>query len=280
MKITAIVLSLWGLLLAGGASRLAAQSAVDHLQAGDRFFARFDDAQALAEYEQAARLDPDSYEALWKTAQAYMNVGDRLSHRDKNAEATRLRYFQTSEKYLRDAVRLNPNDSRVHFMLSAVLGREVPSLGRREQIALAYKIKTEIDKALALDPENDLAWHALAYWNRTLAEVGGAVRFIGSIIYGKIPKGSYEEAVKYFQRAIALNPEYCNHHIELARTYLDLKRKDQAAREYRVAMACPDLTSQCAHFKERARRELAKLDLPGDVTFGPVTERLGSKSGR
>lgn len=252
-------------LLAAGLPLLAAETPEEHLRAGDLYFARFDDARALGEYEEAVRLAPENIEALWKAAQTGLNVGDRVPHAAKDHETLRLRYYQTSEQYLRRAIRLDPNDSRTHFLMSATLGREVPSLGRKQQIEQAYLIKAEIDKALALDPDNDLAWHALAYWNRTLAEVGGAVRFLGSIFFGAIPKGTFDEAVNGFQKAIALNPLYCNHHLELARTYLDLKDKVKAIKELEAALACPDLTSMCPRFKERARRQLRNLTSPGEA---------------
>ncbi len=237
----------------------AAESAAERLQAGDAAFARFDDAAAMAEYEQAVRLDPENFEALWKTAQASMNVGDRVPHDQKDHEAVQLKYYKAGAQYLERAIRLNPNDSRTRFLKAALLGRQVRSMGRRQQIETGWAIKAEIDKALALDPKNDLAWHALAYWHRTLAEVSGTLRFFGSIIYGKIPKGTYEEALQGFQKAIALNPGYANHHIELARTYLDLKKKDLALKELETALTCPDQTSMCAHFKERARRMIERI---------------------
>ena len=253
-----LLLILWGI-AALGAGLAGAETASERLQAGDAAYARFDDAAALAEYEQAARLEPGNFEALWKTGRAYMNVGDLVPHEQKDHEAVQLKSFRTGALYIERAVKINPNDSRARFLLAAITGRQVRSMGRKQQVEAAYTIKAEIDKAIQLDPNNDLAWHALAYWHRTLAEVGGTARFFGSIIFGKIPKGSYEEAVRGFQKAIFLNPGYCNHHIELARTYLDQEKKDLALKELQAGLACPDQTSMCSHFKERARRLVDRI---------------------
>jgi len=248
-----------GLLIAGAANGLLAQSATDHLQAGDELFARFDDAGALAEYEKAAALDPGSFAAQWKTARGYMNLGDRVDYSQKGHEQKQQTFYRAGGVFLRKALNLDPRDSYVCFLNAAFLGRLARAMNRKQQIAAAYAIKAEIDRALALDQANDMAWHGLAYWHRTLAEVGGAARFFGGLLFGRIPKGSLEEAVAGFQKAIALNPVFCNHHIELARTYIALKKREMAVSELQAGLTCPDLTSLCAHYKQRARRMLARL---------------------
>lgn len=257
MKKVALIL---GFLIMGAVAGLAAQTAADHLQAGDELYARFDDAGARAEYERAAALDPGLFAAQWKTARGYLNLGDRVDYGQKDHEQKQQAFYRAGEVFLRKALSLDPRDSYVRFLNAAFLGRLARAMSRERQIAAAYTIKAEIDRALVLDPANDMAWHGLAYWHRTLAEVGGAARFFGGLLFGKIPKGSFEEAVADFRKAIDLNPGFCNHHIELARTYIALKERDMAVAELRTGLACPDMTSQCAHYKERARRMLTRLE--------------------
>lgn len=260
------VIATASVLWAQGTSKTGpARTAADLIKAGDDLYAKFDDAGALAQYLKAAELESSNYEALWKTAQAYMNVGDHVDYRDKDHEKIMLRYFLAGDKYLKKALALNPNDSQTRFLNAAILGREARTASTSKQIALAYTIKGEIDLALKLNPKNDMAWHALAFWHRILAEVGGAKRFIGSIIFGRIPKGSFDEAVKGFEKAISFNPVYCNHHFELARTYLDLEKKDLAIKEFEAGLKCPDITSMCARFKARAKRELERLKAGEDA---------------
>jgi tetratricopeptide (TPR) repeat protein len=270
----------FGLFLAAAAPVFAVEATADHLKAGDCSFTKFDDAGALVEYEKAARLDPANFEAVWKAGLTAMNVGDRICKDDKDSQSRKSPYYRTSLAYAQSALKLNPLDSRGHFLFAAALARQVSAFGRRDQIAAAYKIKEEIDLSLELDPKNDLAWHALAYWHRTLAEMGGTTRFLGGVLFGKIPKGTFEDAVRGFQKAIALNPGYCDHHLQLAQTYLDLKKRDLAAREFLIALSCPDLTSQCPHFKEWARHELDKLIASGGVPGTLVAQYASQTSGR
>lgn len=269
-----------GLIVVAAVPGLPAVTPADHLKAGDCAFAKFNDAGALAEYEKAVRLDRANFEAVWKAGLTSMNVGDRICKDDRDSQSRKMPYYRASLEYAQSALKLNPADSRAHFLFAAALARQVSSFSRNEQIAAAYKIREEIDRSLALNPTNDLAWHALAFWHRTLAELGGTVRFLGGVLFGKIPKGSFEEAVKGFQKAIALSPNYCDHHLQLARTYLDLKKKDLAAGEFLIALGCPDMTSQCPHFKDLARQGLNKLIASGGVPGTLVAQYVSQNAGR
>ena len=237
----------------------APKTAADLIKAGDELFAKFDDAGAQALYEQAAKLEPENFEALWKTAKGYIDVGDRMKPTNKAEEKKQIDLYITAEGYAKKAIKINPNDSQVHFLNSAAMGMHALQLGKKQQIAMSKEIRAEIEKAIELDAKNDLAWHALGRWERRMAEIGGVTRFFGGILYGKIPKGSNDEAVKDFQKAIEIKPDYSNHHLELGRTYLALKKKDLAAKEFELAIASPISTSKCADYIAEAKEELKKL---------------------
>ncbi|MFZ2052865.1 MAG: tetratricopeptide repeat protein [Candidatus Aminicenantales bacterium] len=242
---------------------LSAQTAADHIRQGDESYSQFDDAKALEEYLAAVKLEPENYEALWKTARAYFDLGDLMEPKDKKAVEEQRNLFTESYKTARQAVRVNPNDTWGHFFYSAAQGKYVLTQGKKEQINASKTIKAEIEKAIELDPENDIAYHALGIWHRTMAEIGGAKRLFGGMIYGSIPKGSVEESEKYFKKAIELNPEYTNHHLELGRTYLAMKNYDLAKQEFQKTLELPVTSSKCPMNKKEAQAELDALKKKG-----------------
>jgi tetratricopeptide (TPR) repeat protein len=249
-----------GLFAQAAAQQTAApQTAADLIMAGDEAYAKFDDAGARVLYEQAAKLEPTNYEALWKTSRAYLDVGDRMVTKTKAEEQQRIKLYLTSEDYAKKAVKANPNDTWGYFFDSAAMGMHALQLSKKQQVNMAKQIKTAIDKAIQLDPTNDLAYNALGQWNRAMAEIGGASRFLGGILFGGIPKGSFAEAVKAFQKGIELKPNYSNHHLELGRTYLSMKKKDLAAKEFQAAIDSEIRTSKCSDYIAEAKAELAKL---------------------
>jgi tetratricopeptide (TPR) repeat protein len=235
------------------------QTAADHIRQGDEFYAKFDDAKALDEYLLAVKAEPTNYEALWKASRAYFDVGDLVDQKEQNAAEKQKKLYLQSESYARQAIRANPNDTWGHFFLSAAMGKHALLLGKKEQINMSRSIKAEIERAIALDANNDLAYHALGRWHRRMAEIGGMQRFFGGIIFGSIPKGTFAEAEQYFKKAILLNPDYTNHHLELGRTYLDMKKYDLATQEFQKCLECPITTAKCESYKQEAQQELDKL---------------------
>ncbi|MGQ9471160.1 MAG: hypothetical protein ACUVR0_05640 [Candidatus Aminicenantales bacterium] len=235
------------------------QTAEEHLRAGDDYYAQFNDSMALEEYRKAAELDPTNYEALWKTSRALIDVADALSSKDPTTAARQRKIYAEAEDFARRAIQVNPNDTWGHFFLSASMGKRLLLLGKKEQVQMSRQVKAEIEKAIELDPANDLAYHALGRWHRRMAEIGGVKRALGGLLYGDIPRGTFEEAEKYLKKAVELRPDYTNHYLELGRTYLAMGKKELAAESFQKCLDAPVTTSKCELYKQEAAEELAKL---------------------
>jgi tetratricopeptide (TPR) repeat protein len=236
-----------------------AQTAQDHIRAGDEAYARFDDAAALLAYQAAVALEPGNYEALWKLSRANVDVADLMDIKPAGAADAQKKMYGEAESLAKKAVAANPNDTWGYFQRSAALGKRLLLLGKKEQIDGSKTVRAAIDKALALDPANDLAWHALGRWHRRIAEIGGAKRFFGSLVYGSIPKGSFEESAQALTKAVELKPEYVNHRLELGITYVALKKPDLAAAEFQKAIDLPKSSSKDDMLKAEAQAELDRL---------------------
>lgn len=241
------------------AAPVLAQTAADHVREGDAAYAAWDDAKALEHYQAALKLEPNNYEALYKTARAMVDIADVIPAADKDAKARQQKLYTDATDLARKAVAANPNDTWGHFMLAAANGKRLLMLGKKEQIDASKEVRAEIDKALELDPKNDLAWHALGRWHRRMDEIGGAKRLFGSIIYGSIPKGSFAESEKALRKAVELNPTYVNHYLELGRTLVAEKKTDEAAQAFQKAIDLPKSSSKDDVLKAEAKAELDKL---------------------
>lgn len=236
-----------------------AQTAEEHVRMGDEAYAQFDDQKALEHYQEALKLEPNHYEALWKASRAMVDIADVIPAADKDIKDRQMKMYTEATAIARKAVAANPNDTWGHFQLAASNGKRLLLLGKKEQINASKAVRADIDKAIELDPTNHLAYHALGRWHRRMDEIGGAKRVFGSILYGSIPKGSFEESEVNLRKAIELRPEFVNHYLELGRTLVALKKLDEAAEAFQKCIDLPKTTSKDDVIKEEARAELAKL---------------------
>ena len=236
-----------------------AQTAEEHVLMGDEAYAQFDDQKALEHYQEALKLEPNHYEALWKASRAMVDIADVIPATDKDIKDRQMKMYTEATAIARKAVAANPNDTWGHFQLAASNGKRLLLLGKKEQIDASKAVRAEIDKAIELDPTNHLAYHALGRWHRRMDEIGGAKRVFGSILYGSIPKGSFEESEVNLRKAIELHPEFVIHYLELGRTLVALKKLDDAAEAFQKCIDLPKTTSKDDVTKEEARAELAKL---------------------
>lgn len=241
------------------ARTLSAQTAADHIAKGDEYYTQLKDAQALEEFLAAVKLEPANYEALWKASRSLVDNGDLVDAKAKGGEEKQKKFYQDAEAYARKAVAANPNDTNGHFQLSASMGKHALLLGKKDQIAMSKEIKAEIEKAIELDATNDGAFHALGRWHRKMAEIGGAKRLIGGLLYGSIPKGTYQESETYLAKAVALKPDFINHRLELGRTLIELKKYKEAAAEFQKCEELPATTSKDPGYKAEAQKELAGI---------------------
>src|SRR5512139_1348789 len=118
-------------LLAGPA---LAQTAAEHIQAGDQAYAVFDDAKALEHYQAALALEPANYEALWKASRAMVDIADVIPASEKDIKERQKKMYTDATALARKAVSANPNDTWGHFQLAAANGKRLLLLGKKEQI--------------------------------------------------------------------------------------------------------------------------------------------------
>lgn len=256
MKFSNLFTVLVALILVFGFSLSHAQDVAQLIASGDKAYAEFNNEEALNYYQQAVQADPTNYEALWKLARAYVDVGERLKDKDKRSE-----FYKKSEEYARKAVEVNPDGAEGHLYLSIALGRVALDAGPKERIRLSKEIKAEVDKALELDPNNDIAWHVLGRWHRKLSSLSWIERGFANTFLGGVPKeASMDKAVECFQKAIELNPGHINHHLELAITYEKIGNKEAAKAEYQKVLDLPKTDADDDLHKEEARKRLKKLD--------------------
>jgi tetratricopeptide (TPR) repeat protein len=231
-----------------------AESTDDLLKKGDVFDRKFQAAEALKWYQEAEKLEPKNTEIILRIARQYRHL-----MQDAADKSEKLRLGGLGLDYAQRAAALSPNDCEAQLSVAISYGKMLPIESKKDQVAASPRIKVAVDKAIQLDPQNDLAWHLLGRWHRVLAEVGGVKRALAGVIYGDLPKGSNETAAQCLEKAVALNPRRLMHYIELGRIYAQQGRNEEARRMLTKGLSMPDVEKDDPEAKVRGREVLAKL---------------------
>lgn len=212
---------------------LAVSDPVTPMALGDEAFGRIDYPSAVAAYEDALRSRQSDPDVLWRLARAYVCMGEVAdAHR-------REELFRSAEVYARRCIAADSTVSEGHSWLAGALGYLAYYGGKGEQIRLSHEVLQEANRAIDLNGNNDAAYSIKGSLYRALGNVGWLQKELASILYGKIPQGSFAEAEAALKKAIELAPDVMRHHYELGVVYLDWGKKDEARRVLRHAATLP-----------------------------------------
>jgi tetratricopeptide (TPR) repeat protein len=230
------------------------------LSHADRLYSEFKAREAAAELAKVVRVDPDHFGALIRLARAHIDIADGIPESARDWQEQRIREYRTAERYSRRAVAANPNSTWGYFYLAASLGHVAVLSPTAEQVDLAGEIRTFIEKAIALDPQNGFAYHVYGVWHRKMAEIGNTSRVFASVLYGRsLPAGSLEKSVEYLKHAITLNPRVIASRLELARSYVALEDWPMARRMLASIRDLPVQFSDDARHKQKAEELLEQI---------------------
>ena len=232
----------------------AAEDAGALIKQGDVFDRKLQPAAALERYLPAEKLTADNVPLLLRIARQYRHLAA-----EKVAVGEKLRLSQTGLAFAKRAAALAPNDAEANLSVAISYAKMTALLDSKEKLEATRKIKAAVDKALALDSAQDLAWHVLGVWHQRLAEVGAVKRAAARMLYGEIPVGSSEQAQACLQKAITLNPRRLSHYIELGAVYASIGKTDEARKFLEKGLALPDTDAGDPASKQRAREILSSL---------------------
>lgn len=231
------------------ASLAGAQTAADHVALGDKEYVAMNAPAALQHYEEAIKLDPRNYDALWKASRSAVDLGSYEAN-DKRRED----YFKNAELYARRAVEVNPGDAEGHFNLARALGKNALTQSPRARIKYAKDVRDHALECLKISPKHAGCLHVMGMWNAEVMRLSGFTRMIAkNFLGGKIfDSASWAEAKRYMEASVASEPDRIVHHVDLAGVYRDTGDKAKARAEWQAAMKLPNADYNDRHFKAEA----------------------------
>jgi len=233
---------------------LPAQSAAEHIALGNKEYEAMNAAAALAHYQEAIAIEPNNADALWRASTQAVDLGEfNVAARDS--------MYGLGEQYARRAVQADAKSSMAHFALAKALGRRALSLGARDRVKYAGVVRDEALAALAIDSTNAGALHVMGMWNANIMRLSGFVRFLAKNVLGgkTFDQANWNEAARYLERAVALEPQRIVHHLDLAGIYRDRGETAKAREEYQIALRSKQIEYNDRSYQQQADRELREL---------------------
>ena len=218
LSVTAAICSLFFAIIAESQDVSPLIRKADQLDAQDRT----DDA--IEVLKQAEKISPNNPILFVKLSQDYSDKVDEAKDRSQ-----KLAFAKLSLEYARKAVHEAPNNADAHVCLSIAYGKMTDFTDNKTKMDYSKIVKSEAEKAVELNPKNDMALLILARWNFDMATLNPILKAIAQTMYGQLPPASKDLAMDYFQKAIAAAPEKIIHHAEYAQA-LEAMGKTKEAR--------------------------------------------------
>jgi tetratricopeptide (TPR) repeat protein len=233
---------------------VVAQTATEYVAMGDREYNAMNLAAALKHYEAGIAADSTNVEAIWKASNAAIDLGEFN-------DAERQRYYEMGEQLARLAVKVNPRSADAHFALAKALGRAALSKGKREKVKFASAVHDEAHAALQLDSLHAGALHVLGMWHAEIMRLSGFERFMAKNLLGGrvLGEASWDNAQRYLERAVTLEPNRITHHRDLAGVYADRSNSVKAREEYETVLRLPATEYNDPAYKRQAEQRLKEL---------------------
>jgi tetratricopeptide (TPR) repeat protein len=244
------------LVLMAAATTAAAQTAGEHIAMGDRDYVAMNAQSALNHYEQASKIDPSSYEALWKASRSAIDIGSY-----SNDQARRTALFSSGEQYARRALALNPGDAAGHFSMARALGKTALTQSARGRIRYATEIRAQALECLRIDPKHPGCLHVMGMWNAEVMRLNSLTRMVAKNILGGRVFGSasWKEALRYMEASVEIEPERIVHRIDLGEVYLDVGEKAKAKTEFETVLRLASTDVNDGVYKSQAKAALSRL---------------------
>ena len=203
--------------------------------------------RAIALYQEAARLEPNSAEIQLKLANAALTIGAWTS-------GDRLRWYQLGKSAAERAVALDQNDAEALFLLAAHRGQIASLQKDLGGLFVPQELERLLSRALSLNPRHARALHMMGV---LLYRTPGPLRLL--------LKGSASDAEKYLVAAIEADPNFSEARLDLARYYVSRRQTSQARMQIRAVLQMTSPTRPRAwREKHRPAAEALLRELPAE----------------
>jgi FimV-like protein len=222
---------------------------------GDDFSEKqFDNQKALDKFLEAEKLAPNNDEVLWRISRSYVDIGEHYPATTDGEKQKQLETYDKALQYATKAIAANPKNSMAYCRRAIATGRVALFKGVFSVGGLVNSTKADCEKAIELNPSNAAAYYVLGRGHAKLVEKPKFIRWPLGLGWGNI-----EDALKNYDKAIALRPDFIMYRLDAARAYVEHDDYQKAKEHLNLIPSLPKKDEDDDQFRKEANELLEKI---------------------
>ncbi|RZK35038.1 MAG: hypothetical protein EOO57_09920, partial [Hymenobacter sp.] len=166
-----------------------------HLRQAAALQGKYQESAALAEYQNALKVNSQHYESLWRAAVLSVRIGNRYTD-----ETRKDAYFGEARRYAERALVLAPTAGESNYALALALFSQAGLLNARDRLRLFKELQNPVQLAVAARPDLPEAWQLLGRWHYRVAHYSVLEKAFSRVVLGGAPQHYPRKSL--FQHAV------------------------------------------------------------------------------
>ncbi len=162
-----------------------------------------------------------------------MHIADYMPIVTNQQKDAQLATYKVAYDYADSAVTANPKSSMAYTYRAATNGKIALFKGVFSVAPIVKQVRDDCERAIALDPNNAIAYYILGRTYAKLAEKPMLFRWPLGLAWGNL-----KDAIKFYQKAISLDPNFVMFRYGLAKAYV---REDEYQKAKEQLQAIPTI---------------------------------------
>lgn len=220
----------------------------------------YDDLSAISQYEHALAVDPDHFDALWRTSRLYGRLAGRTANKDDKRRKAAIASALAQRAI---AIHTRHVESRLSYIVALGMLADAED-SPADKLRYAKAIESNAVAIIRIDTAYAPAYYVMGKWHYELSKLSWLERAACNMLYGGAPEGvSLKKSVAFFDKAIHLQPDYILFHYGKACSLYKLGEYDAAIKALQHALKLrptePDDSARranCLVLLEKSRQSL------------------------
>jgi tetratricopeptide (TPR) repeat protein len=238
---------------------LYSQTVEDLIKEGDKYNTEFNHQKSLETYQEADKLSPANWEIMWRISRAFVDIANKMPEVNSEQKDAKFDVYKQSFLYADSAVKLAPDQSVTYLRRAIVNGRIALFEGVFSAIGTVKDVKADCERAIQLNNGGNYV-QALSHYvlGRTHAKVCEKAYLL------RLPLGlgwgDMEVAIREFQNAIKLKPNYRMFYLDLAKAYLEEDEYELAKENLLLVEKAPFVLEDDDEYLKEAKQLLIEVE--------------------